>query len=164
MAAPWFRMHARDKNVIPYLILLWRLWRGRWWRPALRRWVRGTPVMVETRSWLWREDEALAATHSHAHCPLPRLLSLSLPPPNLFKTLAIGSPPPVSPPLGSCAGDAERTWWPRPLLPDHEHGLRSDQVCVPCRQRLRRPWRTATARGGRAAAVGDGGEDCRHSA
>jgi hypothetical protein len=34
--------------------------------------------------------------------------------------------------LGSRAGDAERTWRPRPLLPDHEYGLRSNSIRRRC--------------------------------
>jgi hypothetical protein len=85
--SPLFGMPARGKTVIPRIILLRRLWRGRPWRPALHRRVRGTPVMAEPLSWLQREEEALAATHSRA------LSSLPPSPPTLLKTLAAGPPP-----------------------------------------------------------------------
>jgi hypothetical protein len=56
---------VRGKIVFPYLISFGRLWRGRPWRPALRRWVRSTPVMLSSSLAMERGAvSALATTHS----------------------------------------------------------------------------------------------------
>jgi hypothetical protein len=75
----YFCWLAGGKIVFPSLILLCRLWRGRPWRPALRRRVRGTPVMAESLAWLWREEQVGPSLHHpraffspflllHQHC------------------------------------------------------------------------------------------------
>jgi hypothetical protein len=106
-----------------------------------------TPSGAERRA-ARRPDNELAwcrdgATHSHAFSSLLLLLLTSSNPSRRPAAVGLSS-------LGSRVG----TRRPCLLLPNHEHGLRSDQVCVPCRRRLWRPWRTGIARGGRAIAVG----------
>jgi hypothetical protein len=61
---PYFCWLAGGKIVFPPLILFLPLCRGWPWRPALRRRVRGTPVMVEARS-----RSALASTTSMPSFP-----------------------------------------------------------------------------------------------
>jgi hypothetical protein len=70
----WFCMPARGKTVIPHLILFGRLWRGRPWRPALRRRVQAAPVMEGPS--MAMETGAHSAPSSH---PLPCIFSPSHP-------------------------------------------------------------------------------------
>jgi hypothetical protein len=68
---PYFCWLAGGKIVFPPLILFWPLCRGRPWRPALRRRVRGTPVMAEALLAMERERSrsALASTTSMPSFP-----------------------------------------------------------------------------------------------
>jgi hypothetical protein len=104
-----FRMPPKGKTVIPRIILFGRLWRGRPWRPALRRRVRGTPVMPAS-SILAVERGERPGRHP-LPCPppisacSPLSFSSSYPPQNPSRRPAAGPPPLAS----SCQARVQAT-------------------------------------------------------